>query len=325
MINFGKKFNFTMLLSTMFLSACGGSNNSNQSQPVAAKLLDVIEDFSVENNQQTQTSLYKLSYGNGRLARVDFFDDSGVDKKWNTSDDSLYGYSTCEFSGKITEPVRDPSIEFTMPNNPWESSVTGSIIMAILGIKYRHYNSLCAMGYQDDQSFKEQEFNYKGEGDYQPVFYTKWQAKLNQVNLSGTEISTYLLSEEFAKESEGSTKTYQYLGTDYLADVNNKKLFQYIKQNGQLKTINIYNYTDTPEIAVANLNRQVKTASVEYTYEGNQTRICHKDSDGTANALYVNSYHNGQITQAEAYAKGIDQSACTADDVVIKRTVYKYS
>lgn len=339
-MHLSKKLISLSIISTLSLLSGCGDGSTNVAYPLpASKVLTNIQQFTNSNLGLVQDAQYQFAYANGRLSRINVFDAIGSDNVWGTSDDNLYSYTTCDFSGQLSQPVRDPALEFYI-RNPMQSSVSGSIVSANLGIK-DYSQSLCSLGYRADSSFMEKEFISKISDNNQPFFIREWQASQSQGQITKTESITYgPVSKQTILDNEDCSNItcdqtflgfqngrnqYQYLGKNYLADIKNKKLYEYVQQNGQLKTVNIYNYPDTPEIAVTNLNRQIKTGSIEYTYQSNQTRICHKNSEGIASALYVNTYQNGQITQAEAYANGVDQLACTPDDVVIKRTVYQYS
>lgn len=331
-----------VLLNTVLLSGCGGRNDNSQihSPLNIAKKLKSIEVFQAEapNSNLIKSQRYQFEYVNERVNRINLFDDIGIDQKWNTVDDKLYSYNTCEFSGRLNQPLRDPELEFHIPN-PMESSVSGAILVATLGIK-SYKQSLCSLGYDNDASFREQEFIPKLVPDNKPFFIREWSAIQSQDNVSGSENISYgpvskddVIAFENCSSSvcdktllgfQNGLKKYQYLGSDYVADIKSKKLYQYNRQNGQLKTVNIYRYDDTPEIAIANLNRQVKIGSRDYSYYNDQVRICENDGKGIPLASSVNTYLNEQIIQADIYAVGADKLSCSADDYVQERWIYHY-
>ncbi len=219
-MNVFKKLVQLSLINTLaLLSACGGGSDEAQDQPVTAKLLQSMTEFSFYNGKPIQNNWYKFNYKNGRLIRVDFFNEKGVDKRWNTADDHLYGYSTCEFSGKINQSLRDPEVEFIWPRNPFGESVSDEILSANLGIAHLRYSSLCALNYQKDQSFKEYEFKLTGNNNYAPFLFNQWQANIKQGKILSTEFTTSLIN-----QTANNKKTYQYVGDNYIADLLNNIL-----------------------------------------------------------------------------------------------------
>lgn len=75
---------------------------------------------------------------------------------------------------------------------------------------------------------------------------------------------------------------------------------------------------------MTHLNRPVKKGSIGYIYQVNQTRVCYRNSAETGNSLYVNSYMDSQIIQADIYASSTNRLAYITDNMVIKRTIYTY-
>lgn len=76
-----------------------------------------------------------------------------------------------------------------MPNL-MQSSVTGNILMASLGIK-SYGQSLCSLGYNADISFKEHEFIPKLANADKPFFIREWQADQTQGQIVKTQSITY--------------------------------------------------------------------------------------------------------------------------------------
>ncbi|WP_026470143.1 hypothetical protein [Alkanindiges illinoisensis] len=335
-MNVFKKLVQLSLINTLaLLSACGGgSDGSDQYLPAGKKLTTVQQFNTSDGNRLEQTAEYQLSYTNGRLNRINVFDSSGTDNTWGTSDDNLYSYITCEFSGHLNQPLRDPALEFYMPN-PMQSSVTGSILITSLGIK-PYGRSLCSLGYNADISFKEQEFIPKLDNADKPFFIREWQADQIQGQIVKTQNITYgpvskqnIIDNEDCSSSvcdqaflgfQNGRNQYQYLDENYLADIKDKKLYEYTQQDGQLKTVNIYQYGATPEKAMENVGALEKLGSLTYEYEKNQVNICTKNSEGLVESFSINIYEDKKIKQIDEYAS----VSCAAEDVVQKRLIYNY-
>ena len=320
------------------LSACGGeSSELNQYLP-AGKRLTIVQQFNMsDSNRLQQTAEYQLNYTNDRLNRINVFDSSGTDNTWGTSDDNLYSYITCEFSGQLNQPLRDPAIEFYMPD-PMQSSVNGKILMAILALR-DYSQSLCSLGYQSDSSFIEKEFIPKINKDNQPLFIRTWNAQVISNKITGSKnkismqidditlgddlmecIDDKMVCDQLVFGFNNNQNNYQYINANYLADLKDKKLYEYIQQDGQLKTVNSYQYGTTAEDAMANVGALEKLGSRTYEYEKNQVNICTKNSEGVVENFSINTYEDKKIKQIDEYTS----VNCAAEGAVQKRSIYHY-
>lgn len=99
---FKKLVQLSLINALALLSACGGGSDGSDQYLPAGKRLTIVQQFNMsDSNRLQQTADYQLSYANGRLNRINVFDSSGTDNTWGTSDDNLYSYITCEFSGQL--------------------------------------------------------------------------------------------------------------------------------------------------------------------------------------------------------------------------------
>lgn len=338
-MNVFKKLVQLSLINTLaLLSACGGGSDGSDQYLPNGKRLTTVQQFNMsDSNRLQQTADYQLSYANGRLNRINVFDSSGTDNTWGTSDDNLYSYITCEFSGQLDQPLRDLVLEFYMPN-PMQSSVTGSILMAILALR-DYSQSLCSLGYQSDRAFIEKEFISKINKDDQPFFMRIWDAQVisNKITGSKSKISIHIdditLGDDLLECIEdnivcdqllfglnNNQNNYQYINANYLADLKDKKLYEYTQQDGQLKAVNIYQYSTTAEEAIANVGALEKLGSRTYEYEKNQVNICMKNSEGVVENFSINTYEDKKIKQIDEYTP----VNCAAEGAVQKRSIYNY-
>lgn len=324
------------------LSACNDHSNDNANNSAPQKQLSAIETWTLDNQskQLVQQENMTVKHANQRISEFNIFDDSGADKQWGTADDRAYSRISCQYSGKTPTPIRDPALDFPLPQ-PFGSTVTGTIRLAVWGIHERS-NSLCALDYQQDAKIIEQQFFPKlfEAGKSNPAFYMyTWSAKTDAGVLKGTSTK---LSYPFLNNQGNSPDipacpqnevcdllvmgmgnnlyNIDYYDNKLSIDPVRKKIYHYGYQHGRIDRITGFSYEGDVNTAIAQLNTLSASFSSQYHYSNNQIKIC---SDSGSPQI-LESYTGQQLVQRDYLDAGADKMTCTSDDVLVKREKYNY-
>ena len=324
------------------LSACNDNSNDSSSQPAPQKQLAYIETWTLnsQSKQLVQQENITVKYTNQRISEFNIYDDSGADKQWGTADDHVYSQVLCQFAGKTDAPVRDPALDFPLPQS-FGSTVTGTILLTVLGIHERS-KSLCALDYQQDANIIEQEFFQKlfEPGKNNPAFYVyTWSAKTDAGVLKGTstkvsdpyqndqgntpdihECPQNVVCDLLALGLGNNLYNIDYYSSDLRVDPVRKKIYRYVHQNGRIDHITSVSYEGDVNAALAQLDTLPANLASQYHYSNNQIKIC----SGSGGTQILESYSNQHIVQRDYFNAGIDNMDCTSDDVLVKREKYTY-
>lgn len=355
---------FTTLVCCLALTGCNDNGSDNVPEKHAAtKQLQAIDTFQYNSSskQLEQRRHVTVSYKNGRIQQFSLYNEAGIDKLWATSDDPVQSYIRCVFSGKLSSGVRDMALEFKNHDSNSTGSVSGDILLAVLGIELQR-QSYCALDYQNDAILTEKEAIPKlmdTSNPDQSYFTYQWKALTNAEGERTGSQSLFDVSSSAVFDTPIDNcvnlicdqtmpfyqkRTFNYAGQDLLVDPQSKTIRQYIRQDNQLKTVKIFGYSGEVDQALTNISQLPQLGSADYYYTGNQTRICSKatgpsNSTGVDNLLLdpysgmgggaagtqiVEKYDHQQITQRDYLNTGADGKICTVDDIIYKTEKYLY-